>query len=128
MPLTASELFLGDFGDFTEIQKLAMSIIASGKNCLIVAPTGSGKTEAAMVPLLDRISAGKLHEGIAVIYITPLKALNRDMFKRLDVPCRSLGISLSVRHGDTKQGERETGQECAGGDDNDTRKPSRRYS
>ncbi len=106
MALTASGLLLRDFGDFTEIQKLAMPIISKGMNCLIVAPTGAGKTEAAMAPLLDRISAQGSGEGIAVIYITPLRALNRDMFKRLDALCGSLGISLAVRHGDTKQGER----------------------
>ncbi len=97
--------FIEEHGGLTGIQKLAVPCVERGENCLITAPTGSGKTEAAMVPLLDRIHAEK-REGIAVIYITPLRALNRDMFKRMQRMCSDFGISIAVRHGDTKQSER----------------------
>ncbi len=88
-----------------ELQKKAYSEIKSGKNCLIVAPTGSGKTEAAVIPLIEKILE-KSHPGIALLYITPLRALNRDMLRRIEQIAGELGISIAVRHGDTGEGER----------------------
>ncbi len=73
---------------------------------MIVAPTGHGKTEAALLPILDRVSKSG-GEGIKLVYITPLRALNRDMMKRLEVLCGHLGLRVGVRHGDTPQGERK---------------------
>ncbi|MDE1868591.1 MAG: DEAD/DEAH box helicase [Candidatus Micrarchaeota archaeon] len=102
----AYEKFLKRYGEFTDIQKNAMPIIESGSNCIAIAPTGAGKTEAAMLPLLDKISEDKERSGIKIIYITPLRALNRDMIKRLDEFCRSIDVTIAVRHGDTPQSER----------------------
>ena len=98
--------FLVDHNDFTEIQKLSIPHIISRENCLVIAPTGSGKTEAAMLPLIDRVSGYRGSTGIHVIYVTPLRALNRDMLKRLKDMCTMEGITIGVRHGDTKQSER----------------------
>ena len=100
-------LFLKKHNSFTEIQKLAMPIVESGENCLIVAPTGSGKTEAAVLPLLNSLM-GKEKETspIKILYITPLRALNRDMLRRLEELCKYAKISIGVRHGDTAQKER----------------------
>ncbi len=73
---------------------------------MVVAPTGHGKTEAALLPILDRISkSGGV--GTKLVYITPLRALNRDMMKRLEVLCGHLGLRVGVRHGDTPQGVRK---------------------
>ncbi|MGI0133492.1 MAG: DEAD/DEAH box helicase, partial [Candidatus Micrarchaeaceae archaeon] len=102
----AYDKFLKRYGEYTEIQRIAIPIIESGSNCVAIAPTGSGKTEAAMLPLLDRLSEGKERSGIKILYITPLRALNRDMIKRLEEFCRSLDVTISVRHGDTPQSER----------------------
>ena len=90
------------FEAFTDIQKRAIPKIKTGRNVLIVSPTGSGKTEAVMLPLLEKIINSKEKtKGIKILYITPLKALNRDLFSRFIKICEMLGISVEIRHGDT---------------------------
>lgn len=81
--------------------------IRKGENILLVAPTGIGKTEAAMLPILDEIHAtkGKV-SGFRCIYITPLRALNRDMLRRMEDYGKALDVTVGVRHGDTSQAER----------------------
>jgi ATP-dependent Lhr-like helicase len=71
-----------------------------------VAPTGSGKTEAALLPLLSKLVSGGHGEGISLLYITPMRALNRDMLKRMQVWCGRLGLTVDIRHGDTPQSQR----------------------
>ncbi len=90
----------------TDPQKDAIPKIAQGHNLLLVAPTGIGKTEAAMLPILDAIFKTKSKKGIRCVYITPLRALNRDMLKRMEDYGNALGITVGVRHGDTTQAER----------------------
>lgn len=97
--------FLEKYHSFTEIQKLSIPVIEKGDNCLVVAPTGSGKTEAVVLPLL-KLLAGKENSPIKVLYITPLRALNRDMMKRLEELCKFAKITVGVRHGDTSQKEK----------------------
>ena len=91
----------------TPIQEKAIPILLEGKhNSLLLAPTGSGKTEAALLPLLNRLqqmSKQKELFGFYIIYITPLKALNRDVYKRIQELCEHLDLTVDVRHGDTTQ-------------------------
>ncbi|MEM3543846.1 MAG: DEAD/DEAH box helicase [Candidatus Micrarchaeia archaeon] len=100
-----SHLIINKFGSLTEIQKQAIPLVQQGKNVLIIAPTGSGKTETAAVPIMEKIKESNL-KGIAAIYITPLRALNRDMLKRLTEWAKEIGITIAVRHGDTGTSER----------------------
>jgi ATP-dependent Lhr-like helicase len=100
-------LFLERFEKFTEIQELSLPVIKAGRNCIITAPTGSGKTEAALLPILEMLEKQNGRSGIFAFYITPLRALNRDLVKRLEWLCGELGISMSSRHGDTSQKERK---------------------
>ena len=73
----------------------------------MIAPTASGKTEAAFLPVIDALIKTERGAGIKVLYITPLKALNRDMLERLQWWCKRLDLRLGVRHGDTSARERE---------------------
>ncbi len=89
----------------TLTQELGIPEILEGKNVLIIAPTSSGKTESAMLPVLEMVYEGKM-KPISVLYITPLRSLNRDMLKRLFWWSDKLGLEITVRHGDTTQQER----------------------
>lgn len=89
----------------TPAQERAYAPIFSGRNVLLVAPTGSGKTEAALIPLIERYK-GPGPPGIRVLYITPLRALNRDLVVRLRDLAAEHGLRAEVRHGDTPQAER----------------------
>ncbi|MEE9236265.1 MAG: DEAD/DEAH box helicase [Thermoplasmata archaeon] len=91
--------------DLTEPQIQAVPLIQSGKNLLLVAPTGIGKTEAALIPILDYILRER-PPRISCLYITPLRALNRDMLRRMDFFGDVLGLDVAVRHGDTSKAER----------------------
>ncbi|HYB84359.1 MAG TPA: DEAD/DEAH box helicase, partial [archaeon] len=90
----------------TPPQTIAIPKIMAGGNILLIAPTGSGKTEAVLLPILDQLTKSEQRQGISVIYITPLRALNRDLLKRLDYWRSKLGFTVEVRHGDTPQKER----------------------
>ena len=91
----------------TEAQRAAFQPILQGKNILIVAPTGTGKTEAALLPIFSRLLSIPKRKGIMVLYVTPLRALNRDLVKRLSIWSDKLGLRCEVRHGDTTRTQRE---------------------
>lgn len=90
----------------TRIQEMAFPAILRGENVLLIAPTGTGKTEAAVLPVFESLLRLRSQErlvGISILYITPLRALNRDIFRRLIEIGERLDINVDVRHGDTSE-------------------------
>src|SRR3954464_4312214 len=88
-------------------QERGWPAIASGSHVLIQAPTGSGKTLTAFLYAIDRL-APTPGEGLRVLYVSPLKALNYDIERNLRGPPAGLESTLrvAVRTGDTPQRER----------------------
>jgi ATP-dependent Lhr-like helicase len=91
----------------TPAQAAGWPAIARGGNVLIQAPTGSGKTLAAFLSAIDRLSAAP-GQGLRMLYVSPLKALNYDVERNLRGPLAGLRSELrvAVRTGDTPQVER----------------------
>ncbi|MDH5732411.1 MAG: DEAD/DEAH box helicase [Candidatus Bathyarchaeota archaeon] len=83
-------------------QVKAIPSILKGENVLLIAPTGSGKTEAVLLPIFSNFVQQPDKKGVQILYITPLRALNRDLIKRLSFWAQNLDISIEVRHGDTE--------------------------
>ena len=95
------------FSKLTEIQKKASPIILQKKDCLVIAPTGSGKTECSVIPIFSLIKNVKKTGKIKTLYITPLRALNRDVFRRITEYAHKNQLTIEIRHGDTSQKDRK---------------------
>jgi ATP-dependent helicase Lhr and Lhr-like helicase len=101
------EWFAGTFPAPTPAQEQGWPAIASGEHTLIQAPTGSGKTLAAFLYGIDRLTDTP-GEGLRLLYVSPLKALNYDVQRNLRGPLAGLRseLSVAVRTGDTPAKER----------------------
>src|SRR3989475_12204756 len=82
------------------MQARALSEIRAGSHLLIVAPTGSGKTEPALFPILESLGASD-RGGIRALYITPLRALNRNLIDRIQRLAAPRTPTAAARHEDT---------------------------
>ncbi|WP_390622629.1 DEAD/DEAH box helicase [Tautonia rosea] len=106
------------FGTPTRAQHEGWPSIASGRHTLICAPTGTGKTLAAFLAGLDLAWKASGSEGVKILYVSPLKALNSDVAINLELPLTGIVqtaermgtplrcLSVGVRTGDTSSSER----------------------
>src|SRR5690242_13518263 len=119
LPVVAA-WFRTTFGEPTPPQRMGWPAIAEGQNTLIFAPTGSGKTLAAFLACLDHLwRVPRKARGARILYVSPLKALNQDVYRNLQVPlegilatAQAMGeplprLSIAVRSGDTPAQERQ---------------------
>src|ERR687886_1191659 len=104
---TTRAWFERTFAAPTPPQEQGWPAIASGRHVLIQAPTGSGKTLTAFLYALDRLNEAP-GQGLRVLYVSPLKALNYDIERNLRGPLAGLQseVRVAVRTGDTPQKER----------------------
>src|SRR5690554_322692 len=94
------------FNQFKNIQKKAIPLIFDGDNVLITAPTATGKTEAFLLPLLDKIYSQKL-EPTSMLYISPIKALINNQFIRFKKIGRVINVDCFKWHGDVGNNKRK---------------------
>ncbi len=116
------EWFTKNFKELTIPQSFTFKLVSEHKNILVAAPTGSGKTMSGFVAILsdlfNKASRGELKEEVYCIYISPLRALNNDIYKNLNKPLeeiyqlsskneKSSHVTIAVRTGDTPQKDRQ---------------------
>ena len=89
-----------------EFQLKSIISILKGKNVVIVAPTASGKTEAFVLPVIQKILEDN-RKGVKALFVYPTKALARDQLKKFKELEKITGISFAVYDGDTSKKERE---------------------
>jgi ATP-dependent Lhr-like helicase len=94
-----------DWTDLREVQEESCRTIRAGSDVLIIAPTAGGKSEAALIPVMDDLlKHGR--PGISCLYISPLKALINDQEERFRTFCTPTSLSVMKWHGDVSRGER----------------------
>jgi len=94
------------FEKLSEAQEQAIPQVLTGNHCILIAPTGTGKTESVMFPVFNALLGMPAGGGFKVLYVTPLRSLNRDILARMEWWCRELDLTVGVRHGDTSMSER----------------------
>ena len=94
-----------DWKELREVQERAYTAVAAGKDVLVIAPTAGGKSEAALIPVMDDIlKNGRM--GVACLYISPLKALINDQEDRFREFCVPTSLTVMKWHGDVPKGDR----------------------
>jgi ATP-dependent helicase Lhr and Lhr-like helicase len=84
------------------VQALSTDAILDGANCVVLAPTAGGKTEAALLPLLSRMDVEDWR-GVSVLYVAPIRALLNNQEARLHRLTGLIGRRAGKWHGDVKE-------------------------
>ena len=94
--------------NFRPIQDEAIvHMVKTPSDMIISAPTASGKTEAAFLPIISQIADdGK--DSVKILYISPLKALINDQFSRIEALCKHIDFPITKWHGDANQSKKAT--------------------
>jgi ATP-dependent Lhr-like helicase len=95
--------FFGRFKDLNALQTATIEPVLADRDVLLRAATASGKTEAAMAPLVERHFGQLVAGAVTIIVVSPTKALVNDLARRLEAPLDALGLHVGVRHGDRNQ-------------------------
>ena len=99
-----TEWFIGNFGGPTPVQEAAWPQIAAGRDTLVSAPTGTGKTLSAFLVFIDRLSElarqNELNDELYLIYISPLKSLAGDIRENLRKPLDGISRLESAKRQD----------------------------
>src|SRR5690606_9009731 len=93
------------WSELRAVQKKAYEAVSGGNDVLVIAPTAGGKTEAALIPVVDGILKGGF-SGVAALYLAPLKALINDQEDRFSSFCLPTGLEVLKWHGDVPKGDR----------------------
>ena len=91
---------------FYKFQEDAIQEIVFGENIVIEAPTASGKTEAFLIPVIQRIKKESSQGKVFAIFVYPTKALARDQYPKIKNFADKIKINVKVFDGDTKIEER----------------------
>ena len=92
--------------DLNSIQNKAIPSVLDNKDTLILAPTASGKTEAALIPIFNDILT-KGYDPLSVLYVSPLKALINDMYNRIERWADYFDLTVTKWHGDVTKSEKD---------------------
>ncbi len=94
--------FYGAFSCLHTVQEEAITPILAGRDLVVQAATGSGKSEAVLAPCLERIIQSGRQQG--ALYIIPTRALAMDLKRRFEsVITERLDLNLAIRTGDIKR-------------------------
>ena len=92
--------------DLRDIQKEAIRPVLAGNSDLVIsASTAAGKTEAAFLPAITAIADET--SGFGILYVSPLKALINDQYRRLEELCDMMDIKVTSWHGDSSQSKKK---------------------
>ncbi|SER90270.1 DEAD/DEAH box helicase [Halopseudomonas bauzanensis] len=107
-------VFQQGWPDLREIQKMAIDPVLKGdRDVLISASTAAGKTESAFLPACTAIADQE--QGFGILYISPLKALINDQYRRLESLCDALDMQLTPWHGDSAAGLKNKARKAPSG-------------
>ncbi|KAA0018430.1 MAG: ATP-dependent helicase [Thermoplasmata archaeon] len=111
--------FRNKFKTLTPPQRYSFKLLSEGRNVIITAPTGSGKTFSAFMVILSELfklsKTKKLEDKVYCVYISPLRALDNDIYKNLMMPLSEISremedldeIRIAIRTGDIKPYEKQ---------------------